>query len=109
MSGKLDQSLDEITSAQRRGNRNARGGRGNARSTPRRGPAATTAPVGGIKKSVKARGGAKVPTGPSSTKGDSKIIISNLVCKILQYRLEFATNTLKPKDVNEAQIKVCCR
>lgn len=82
MSGKLDQSLDEITSARRRGNRNARGGRRSTRPAPRQAPAVPAAPVGGIKKNVKARGGAKVPTGPSSAKGDSKILISNLVCDI---------------------------
>lgn len=86
MSGKLDQSLDEIVSTHRRGA--GRGGRGARRSTrPTRSaaaPAAPAAPVGGVKKHTKARGGAKVPTGPSAgARGDSKILISNLVGRLL--------------------------
>jgi len=91
MSGKLDQSLDEILSTQRRGGAGARG-RGRAgRRAPQTGrTTAVVAPVGGVKKSVRlARGAAKsVPTGPSGANGDSKIVVSNL-----------------PRDVNEVQIK----
>jgi THO complex subunit 4 len=79
MSGKLDQSLDDIVSTHRRG---AGRGRGNRRARPTRsaaGTAAPAAPVGGIKKAVKPKPGAKVPTGPSGIRGDSKIMISNLV------------------------------
>jgi len=89
MSGKLDQSLDEILSTQRRsatrGNR--RGGR--RASHPGR-TAAVPAPVGGVKKNVKSAKGAgkAIPTGPSAGSGESKIVVSNM-----------------PKDVNEAQIK----
>lgn len=89
MAGKLDQSLDEILSTQRRSAR--RGGRG------RRGGAATGSTrttrssgggaVGGIiKNSARpARNAAKgnVPTGPAAGTGDSKIIVSNLVSHIL--------------------------
>jgi THO complex subunit 4 len=87
MSGKLDQSLDEILSTQRRSA--VRGRRGRRVPTAGR-TTAVVPPVGGIKKTTKqARGGIKaVPTGPSGGNGDSKIQVSNL-----------------PKDVNEAQIK----
>lgn len=80
MSGKLDQSLDEILSTRRQ---SARGrGRGRRAPNPARTNGATvTAPVGGIKKNSKVtRGGARaaVPTGPA-VGGESKIIVSNLV------------------------------
>lgn len=79
MSEKLDQSLDEILNTRRKTAR--RGGRG-GRRVPN--PAkATVAPVGGIKKNTKVtRGIVKngVPSGPSAGSGDSKIIVSNLVC-----------------------------
>ena len=80
MSGKLDQSLDEILSTRRQSAR----GRGRARRAPtsaRTNGATAAAPVGGIKKNSKVtRGGTKaaVPSGPATT-GDSKIIVSNLV------------------------------
>uniref|UniRef100_A0A098E4K5 RRM domain-containing protein n=1 Tax=Gibberella zeae (strain ATCC MYA-4620 / CBS 123657 / FGSC 9075 / NRRL 31084 / PH-1) TaxID=229533 RepID=A0A098E4K5_GIBZE len=85
MSGKLDQALDDITQAQRRGARR--------RSNPRRaaGRPAAAAPIGGIQKNTKpARGsGAKpAPAKAAPTNSDSKIIVSNL-----------------PKDVSEQQIK----
>jgi len=67
MPDKLSQSLDQILSERRK------------QSTRR----AVAAPVGGIKKAV--LGEKKVdratPTGPSGGKGDSKIIVSNLVSK----------------------------
>ncbi|KAG9239199.1 putative mRNA export protein mlo3 [Amylocarpus encephaloides] len=88
MSGKLDQSLDEILSTTRRS-----GGR-----TPKTGPRRTrrttkptvAAPVGGVKKTSKgAKTGVKVaPTGPAGGNMESKIMVSNL-----------------PKDVNEAMVK----
>ncbi|KAB5582504.1 hypothetical protein GE09DRAFT_1075205 [Coniochaeta sp. 2T2.1] len=84
-SGKLDQSLDEILSTQRK----AAGRRSNRRAGGR--PAATAAPSGGVKKNVKpARnaGGKPAPTRGSGLVGESKIMVSNL-----------------PKDVSEAQIK----
>lgn len=78
MSGKLDQSLDEILSTQRRSR-----GRGRGRRAPTAGrTTATVAPVGGIKKTTKgaksAVKGGHVPTGPAPI--DSKILVSNLVC-----------------------------
>jgi THO complex subunit 4 len=78
MSGKLDQSLDEITTAQRRSTRR--------RPAQRRsvGRPAAAAPVGGVKKTTKpARGAAAKPAlGKAAAAGsvDSKIIVSNLVC-----------------------------
>jgi len=87
MSGKLDQSLDEILSTQRRTSRGPRRGR----RAPQAGRAvAVAAPVGGVKKATRtAKGAVKaVPTGPSAGSGNSKIVVSNL-----------------PKDVNEGQIK----
>jgi THO complex subunit 4 len=83
MSGKLDKSLDEILSTQRRsatrGNR--RGGRRVAQAGR---PAAVPAPVGGVKKHVKsARGAGKaIPTGPSAGSGESKIVVSNMVSSL---------------------------
>ncbi|POS71532.1 RNA recognition domain-containing protein [Diaporthe helianthi] len=85
MSGKLDQSLDEILSTNKR---TPAGGRRSTRKTAR--PAAA-APVGGVKKNTKpARGAAAKPSSGRASKppGESKIIVSNL-----------------PKDVSESQIK----
>lgn len=77
MSGKLDQALDDITSAQRRSARR--------RSAPRRstGRPNTAAPVGGIQKNTKPARGAGVKPAPAkavAANSDSKIIVSNLVC-----------------------------
>lgn len=80
MSGKLDQSLDEILSNQRRsatrGNR-----RGSRRASHPGKTAAVAAPVGGVKKNVKtAKGAGKaIPTGPSAGSGESKIVVSGMV------------------------------
>ncbi|KAI1102308.1 RNA recognition domain-containing protein [Jackrogersella minutella] len=87
MSGKLDRSLDEIVSTQRR----AIGGR--RRVIPRRsaGRATTTAPVGGVQKTSKQTRAAatkQTPTKGAGGNGESKVVVSNL-----------------PKDVNEGQIK----
>ncbi|KAI9795404.1 MAG: hypothetical protein M1833_007192 [Piccolia ochrophora] len=84
MSGKLDQSLDEILSTRRRSARRPGRGRGAAATK------VTTAPTGGIQKNSRAAkptGKAAVPTAPARA-GGSKIIMSNL-----------------PSDVDEAQIK----
>ena len=77
-SGKLDQSLDEILSTQRK----AAGRRTNRRSGGR--PAAAPAPAGGVKKNVKpARntGGKPAPAKGSGLVGESKIMVSNLVSR----------------------------
>ncbi|KAM0804530.1 hypothetical protein BDR22DRAFT_969852 [Usnea florida] len=89
MSGKLDQSLDEILSTRRKtAGRRGRGGRRVGNATK----AATVAPVGGIQKNTRgsktASAKSVVPSGPAAGNGESKIIVSNL-----------------PSDVNEFQIK----
>jgi len=85
MSGKLDQSLDEILSSRR-------GVVGRRRSQRRpAGRPATTTPVGGVQKTAKNTRAAAAKSAPAKAtggSGESKIIISNL-----------------PKDVSEAQIK----
>ncbi|KAI9787112.1 MAG: hypothetical protein M1839_003347 [Geoglossum umbratile] len=89
MAGKLDQSLDEILSTQRRTANRPSHGRRHKGSKDSAAPAAS--PVGGVKKNTKAsnRGGrTSVPTGPSAGSVDGKIIVSNL-----------------PADVNETQVK----
>ncbi|TVY82426.1 mRNA export protein mlo3 [Lachnellula suecica] len=87
MSGKLDQSLDEILSTTRR----TSVGRGRPTRTRRNNGAkpAPVAPSGGVRKTV--RGGKvtlqRTPTGPSGN-GESKIIVTGL-----------------PKDVSEPMVK----
>lgn len=85
MSGKLDQSLDEILSSQRR---NANKRRSTRRTAISNRPA-PTAPAGGIqKKPQPVRNAGKSTPGKPGLTGESKINVSNL-----------------PKDVSEAQIK----
>lgn len=76
MSGKLDKPLDDIVSARRKSAGNRRSQRRTAGRTT------TAAPVGGIQKVKPARGAAaKVPQGKSAAPhGESKVIVSNLVC-----------------------------
>ncbi|KAL2195799.1 hypothetical protein P885DRAFT_61570 [Corynascus similis CBS 632.67] len=87
MSGKLDQSLDEILTSQRR---NQQGRRRSTRRAAGAAKPAPTAPAGGIQKNTKtARGANKpTPTKGAGLTGESKIVVSNL-----------------PKDVSEGQIK----
>ncbi|KAH8899606.1 hypothetical protein GQ53DRAFT_816728 [Thozetella sp. PMI_491] len=87
MSGKLDQSLDEILSTQRK---NATGRRRSTRRTATTTrPAAAPAPAGGIQKNKATRTTAKgAPARAAGASGESKIVVSNL-----------------PKDVSEGQIK----
>ena len=78
MSGKLDQSLDDILSTRRK----AAGRRGRGRRVPTGTRVVTAAPSGGIQKNVKNTRGATraaAPNGPAAGSGDSKIIVSNLV------------------------------
>ncbi|KAI8964782.1 hypothetical protein F5Y11DRAFT_345235 [Daldinia sp. FL1419] len=86
MSGKLDQSLDEIVSTQRRVG--GKGGRQNPRRSARR--TTTTAPVGGVQKTSRQPRAAATKQIPAKAtgSGESKVVVSNL-----------------PKDVNEGQIK----
>lgn len=106
MSGKLDQSLDEILSTQRR---NATKRRSTRRTAVGNRPA-PTAPAGGIqKKPQPARGSAKPAAGKGAgIVGESKIMVSNLVCQPRKSLTRIqALTTRQPKDVSEAQIKVC--
>ncbi|KAN0119738.1 hypothetical protein V8E51_001946 [Hyaloscypha variabilis] len=86
MSTKLDKSLDEIISTQRRSSGRGRGGR---RVGGRTAPAAA-APAGGVKKNAKhAKGAVKnIPTGPSGSGGEGKILVTGF-----------------PKDITEPMIK----
>ncbi|KAI1004006.1 hypothetical protein K3495_g4205 [Podosphaera aphanis] len=86
MSGKLDQSLDEIISTQRRSNVRSKGSRRARRSN--RGP--PVAPAGGVKKNTRAPKSGVKPTltGPIGGIGNGKIIVTGL-----------------PKDVTEGMIK----
>jgi THO complex subunit 4 len=85
---RLDQSLESIISSRKQSTRKGRGGR---RSDAGR-PAATAAPVGGVKKSTKQPKQPKAaPAGPAAAVGgESKIMISNL-----------------PLDVEQNQLQVC--
>lgn len=82
--GKLDQSLDEIM---KDGGSTRGRGRGIRRNNPRRaapGAKLNTAPAGGISKSNRpVKGARSAPTGPALAtpiSGESKIIVSGLVC-----------------------------
>ena len=80
MSGKLDQSLDEILSTRRKtAGRRGRGVRRAGAGTK----AAAAAPVGGVQKNARlaktAPAKSAVPSGPAAGNGESKIIVSNLV------------------------------
>jgi hypothetical protein len=109
MSGKLDQSLDEILSNQRRNQQGRRRSQRRAAGATR---SATTAPAGGIQKSSKAARTAAKPTpakGAGLT-GESKIMVSNLVSRTLEMPHSHPDSLLtfpQPKDVSEGQIKVC--
>ncbi len=77
MSGKLDQSLDEILSTQRR----TVGGRRQAPRRSTRRPT-TTAPVGGVQKTSKQPRTAvnkQIPAKAAGGNGESKVVVSNLV------------------------------
>ncbi|CAG8949615.1 hypothetical protein HYFRA_00007848 [Hymenoscyphus fraxineus] len=93
MSGKLDQSLDEILSSTNRRSSVRGGAKGSAvtRRSRRTAKPTVAPPVGGVKKPQRGgKTGAKaIPTGPSGLSGESKILVSNL-----------------PKDVTEAMVKI---
>lgn len=108
-SGKLDQSLDEILTSQRR-----TAGRRRSTRRPAGRPAAAAAPVGGIQKAGKAvRGNAAKPAPNKGVGGiGSKIMVSNLVSYYDPIRRPVqgaAADPSQPKDVSEPQIKVCYR
>ena len=77
MSTKLDKSLDEIISTQRRSSGRGRGRRVGGRTAP-----AAAAPAGGVKKNPKHVKGAvkNIPTGPSGSGGEGKILVTGFVC-----------------------------
>lgn len=83
MSGKLDQSLDEILSSRRHSARRVGRGANRNTNTSKRNVAP---PVGGVKKNqtttrnVRGAGRQVVPSRPADGTGVSKIIVSNLVC-----------------------------
>lgn len=107
MSGKLDQSLDEILTNQRR---NQQGRRRSQRRTAGATRPTTTAPAGGIQKNTKPARGATKPTPAkgAGVSGESKIMVSNLVSRDPSSHFRCAPLTLRqPKDVSEGQIKVC--
>ena len=84
MSGKLDQSLDEILSTQRR----AAGGR---RRSQRRssGRPTTAAPVGGVQKNsrqTRATATKQAPAKAVTGHGESKVVVSNLVSHYLPFK-----------------------
>lgn len=90
MSGKLDQSLDDIMKDTKpTGGRRFRGKPRPTRRAATQAKAAIAAPTGGVRKNVKAAKTSNVATLTAPATGDSKIIVSNL-----------------PEDVTEMQIKV---
>ncbi len=92
MSGKLDQSLDQIMSDTKpAGGRGPRAGRRPIRKAKTNAKAAITAPSGGVQKNKAATKAAPVVAASltKGTAGESKIIVSNL-----------------PEDVTETLIKV---
>jgi THO complex subunit 4 len=80
MSGKLDQSLDEILTSQRRNQQGRRRSQRRPAGTTR---PTTTAPAGGIQKNTKPARGATKPTPAkgAGVSGESKIMVSNLVSR----------------------------
>lgn len=85
MSGKLDKSLDELLTSRRAGARRRPQRRASGRNP------APTAPVGGVQKSSKApRTAATKQAGGKGAPltGDSKIIVSNLVCVLRRRPLD---------------------
>ena len=106
MSARLDKSLDEIISTQRRSS----GGRGKGRRPHRNAPAAT-APVGGVKKNPKhAKGAVKaIPTGPAGFSGEGKILVTGFVSFTTALPERCMLTSDQPKDITEPMIKVCYR
>lgn len=103
MSDKLNSSLDDILKAQPRSS--ARRGRGNRRAGP--GRRATEAPVGGVAKTTRqTKPNKAAPAAPAGLSGgETKIMISNLVCHFPSDLI--VTNLWQPFDVEENQLKVC--
>lgn len=81
MSGKLDQSLDEIVKDRRTTSRGR--GRGGRRAPNTARTTATTAPAGGVGKNKGPKGAPNRPAAhppvPITGAGDSKVLVSGLV------------------------------
>lgn len=89
MSGKLDQSLDQIMTDRKTTNPKPRRAR-TQRAAGQRAKAAIAAPTGGVQKNTKGpKNAPKGPAAASAPSGDSKILVSNL-----------------PEDVSETLVKV---
>ena len=90
MSGKLDQSLDQIMTDRKTTNPKPRRTARPTRGAAQRAKAAIANPTGGVQKNTKApKNAPKAPAGAGQNSGESKIIVSNL-----------------PEDVSETLIKV---
>jgi THO complex subunit 4 len=102
---RLDQSLESIISSRKQSTRKGRGGR---RSDAGGRPAATAAPVGGVKKSTKQNKQPKAAAAAAAAapSGESKIMISNLVCTV-SIHPKTSANSLQPLDVEQNQLQVC--
>ena len=104
MSAALDMSLDDVVK-QNKSRNNRRVGRGGRRVATK-----VKAPVGGIQKGTKAAKVATTSTASkvaSTTGGDTKIIVSNLVCATTSLTRKTLLIPSQPRDVTEAMIKVC--
>lgn len=107
MSGKLDQSLDELTKGQRRNHpRRVRPNRGTVK-----GPSGGIAKKSkAVKQTVKVNTVAAVATAAApalSARGGAKVIVSNLVSRIqLVHVIQSGLTSAQPSDVSEGQIQV---
>src|ERR1700760_2201326 len=99
MSGKLDQSLDSILAAHRK--TKPRGSLRNRRAGNK--AKATAPPVGGVSKTKPVKKNDKTSTGPSTAKGQSKVMVSKLVSCRYQSPSSLVLTKLQPHDVTEAQ------
>jgi hypothetical protein len=101
----MEQSLDDILKA----SKTSRRGRSGRKSGAGGRPAAAAAPVGGVSKSTKPQGkqAKAAPTAPAAAfGGETKIMVSNLVCGTRPSRAKI-TNTSQPRDIDNAQLQVC--
>jgi len=102
-SNKMEQSLDDILKA----SKTSRRGRAGRRSGAGR-PATALAPVGGVSKATKQGKPAKAaPTAPAASfGGETKIMVSNLVCLRNHFTTDVA-NMPQPRDIDQTQLQVC--
>jgi len=99
----MEQSLDDILKA----SKTSRRGRAGRRSGAGR-PATAPAPVGGVSKATKQGKPTKAaPTAPAaSLGGETKIMVSNLVCLRNRFTSDVA-NMPQPRDIDQTQLQVC--